>query len=507
VTELEAETVAAPAATTRVTQRGIQITLGLLWLLDGALQLQPFMFGPDFAGQGLAAAADGQPGWVASGVRLAAGLVGAHPAVWNTLFAAVQLAIGAGLLYRPLARAALAASMGWALLVWYFGEGLGGIASGHASLLTGAPGAVLLYGLLAAIAWPPRQEGGWLRHDSSGPPAVWTPIAWAVVWVGGAVLQALPGQNTPGDLAGLLTGNAPMWQMGLNDSIANHVRTFGTEDNWLLLAVLVAIGLLALGGRRQRMIAGWAGALVATVCWMIGQGFGGLFSGQATDPNSGPLLILLSLALLGMVPDSVAVESEPELARSSSWRTPAMSGIVAVAVVGVALLQWGTGGAAPADPPHITVSDVYTPVGSGAAAPVYFTLTNSGGADTLVSAGTEFQTAATAKGVTVCADASCGGGNTVSIPAHGTLKFDAAGPHLLVRGLGTLTMSHQPLQITLTFTTSGVTHVLSPMGSPNNLTESDVMTYGYMGHRDPGMDMGSDGDSGDMSGMDMSGGH
>ena len=33
----------------RVSARTIQIGLGVIWLLDGLLQLQPRMFGPDFA--------------------------------------------------------------------------------------------------------------------------------------------------------------------------------------------------------------------------------------------------------------------------------------------------------------------------------------------------------------------------------------------------------------------------------------------------------------------------
>ena len=78
----------------RVTRRGLQIALGVVWLLDGALQLQPFMFGSGFASQVLSPAGDGQPGWVAAGVHWAAGLVGSSPAVWDALFAAVQLAIG-----------------------------------------------------------------------------------------------------------------------------------------------------------------------------------------------------------------------------------------------------------------------------------------------------------------------------------------------------------------------------------------------------------------------------
>jgi hypothetical protein len=33
----------------RTTRRGVQVWLGVLWLLDGALQLQPFMFTANFA--------------------------------------------------------------------------------------------------------------------------------------------------------------------------------------------------------------------------------------------------------------------------------------------------------------------------------------------------------------------------------------------------------------------------------------------------------------------------
>lgn len=489
----------------RVTRRGLQITLGVLWLLDGALQLQPFMFGSGFANQVLAPAGEGQPGWVAAGVHWAVTLVGAHPTLWDSLFAVVQLAIGAGLLWRPLVRFALVGSVVWAAAVWYLGEGLGGMAGGKASLLTGAPGAVLLYGVLAFVVWPARDPDapagwrGWLRHDSSGPPALWTPIAWAVVWVGGAVLLALPGQNTSGDLADSLMGDMPAWQMGLNNAIADHVRAAGVEDNWLLLAVLVAIGLCGLGGLRLRTAAGWSGAVVATVFWIVGQGFGGLFSGQATDPNTGPLLVLLALALLGTAP--VVVPSNAgtdELDRVPAWwrsaRVSAMSGISALVVVGVALLQWGTSLPAPPQPAAaLAVTAVYTPVGDTAQAPVYLTLTNTGaGSDTLVGAGTEFQTKTMAKGIEVCSNVTCSG-HTVTIPAHSTVVFGPAGPHLALTGLGALTKAHQPLQVTLTFAKSGVVHVLSPIGTPADLTQNDIMTYAYMGHASPGMGMDSDG--------------
>lgn len=478
----------------RVTRRGLQIALGVIWLLDGALQLQPYMFGAGFAGQIIAPAGDGQPGWVAGGVHWAAGLIGAQPALWNTLFALIQIAIGVGLLWRPLVRIALVVSVAWSIGVWYFGEGLGGLASGQGSLVTGAPGAVLLYAVLAFVVWPavdPAAPEGWrgrLRHDSSQAPAGWTPIAWAVIWVGGAVLQTLPGQNTAGDLAGSLSGDMPAWQMGLNNAVAGNIKSVGIEDNYLLLAVLLAIGLCGLGGPRLRTAAGWAGAVVATVFWGVGQGFGMLFSGNATDPNSGPLLVLLALALLGVATVPVPA-AEVELGRPA-WRVSAMSSVAAIAVVGVGLLQWGMTRPAPAQPePHLAVSAVYTPVGSTAEAPVYFTLTNTGpGPDTLLSAGTEYQTKTMAKGIAVCANVTCST-HQVTIPAHSTVVFAPAGPHLALAGLGTLTKAHQPLQVTLQFQRSGTVHVLSPIGTPADLTQDDIMTYAYMGHGTPGMGM------------------
>jgi copper(I)-binding protein len=469
----------------RITRRGLQIALGLVWLLDGALQIQPFMFGSGFAGQVLAPAGDGQPGWVSAGVHWAAGLVGGSPALWNSLFAVVQLALGIGLLIRPLVRIALLASVVWGLGVWYLGEGAGGIAGGHASLLTGAPGAVLLYVALAAIVWPaPAESPGWTRQDGSAPPAAWTPVVWAVVWVGGAVLQALPGQNTAGAVADTLTGaDMPDWLMPLVTSVANGFANFGGVGLWLLLAVLVGTGLFGLGGRRLRLVAAWTGIVLSVLFWVFGQGLGNLGSGQSTDPNSGPLLVLLAVALIGTIRlEPVVVPSE--------WRRSALAGVAAVAVVGVGLLMWvTTQPAAVGPPPNLALTAVYTPTGAGATAPVYLTITNSGaGSDTLVSAAAEFQTGTAAKGVAVCGNASCAG-DTVTIAAHSTAVFGPDGPHLVVRGLGMLMVGHQPLQLTLTFARSGVVHVLSPVGSPANLTENDIMTYGFMGGPNPGMGM------------------
>ncbi|MDA8391390.1 MAG: hypothetical protein M0Z87_01050 [Actinomycetota bacterium] len=106
-----------------LTRRHIQISLGVLWLLDGALQLQPFMFTKGFAELVIRPAALGQPAFVADAVRWGSDLIAAHPVPAGTVFAAAQLSIGLGLLFPAFAKTALASSMVWTGGVWYFGEG------------------------------------------------------------------------------------------------------------------------------------------------------------------------------------------------------------------------------------------------------------------------------------------------------------------------------------------------------------------------------------------------
>ena len=139
-------------------RRGLQIALGLAWLTDAALQFQPYMFGRAFVSQMLVPASSGNPAVLASPALWASRLIGRDVPAWNTAFALIQLAIAAGLLWRPAVKAALAGSIAWSLAVWWLGEGLGGVLTGTASPVTGAPGAVILYALIAVLAWPRRSD-------------------------------------------------------------------------------------------------------------------------------------------------------------------------------------------------------------------------------------------------------------------------------------------------------------------------------------------------------------
>jgi hypothetical protein len=253
------------------------------------------MFTRSFATQLIAGVGQGQPGFVSGPVHWVSTVIAAHPVAWNIPFAGIQLLLGVGLLVRRTARVTLAASIVWALLVWYLAEGLSGLASGHASLITGAPGSALLYAVLAAAAWP--------RGDSSREaPATWLPFAWAVLWLGAALYQALPGQNTGDAVASSLTAGtdgAPQWLASLDNSAGTWVAQHGLLVVILLVVVegLIGVGALA---RRTRTAAVACGLALTLATWVLGQDLGQLYTGQATDPNSGPLVALMAVALLAV---------------------------------------------------------------------------------------------------------------------------------------------------------------------------------------------------------------
>ena len=61
-----------------------------------------------------------------------------------------------------------------------------------------------------------------------------------------------------------------------------------------VLSLAIAVGVWT----RLRREALLLGVLLSIVYWALGQSLGGLSTGKATDPNAGPLFVLLALALL-----------------------------------------------------------------------------------------------------------------------------------------------------------------------------------------------------------------
>jgi hypothetical protein len=279
-------------------RRVLQLALAGIWVLDGVLQYQSAMFTKSF-GQMLGATASGNPVVIAGPIRWDAHLVEHHTAALNAVFATTQLLIGLGIACRPTARLALGASIAWSLAVWWLGEGFGGVLSGAANPVSGAPGAVILYALLAVLLWPADRAGR--PPPFTAARAVGAPAAramWLVLWASLAYFAVTPANRAPQGLHDMIAGMAsgePRWLAALDRSAAALVAHQGLAAS---IALAVAFALIAVGvylpARAARSTLVLA-LVVAAVLWVVGQALGGMLSGSATDPNSGLLLALLAL--------------------------------------------------------------------------------------------------------------------------------------------------------------------------------------------------------------------
>lgn len=316
----------------KINIRTIQIVLGLLWLFDGALQLQPKMFTSAFASQVIALSAHGQPGFVAGIIHFGIRLFLLHPVFFDILIAIAQLSIGLLILLPKTLKIGLLLSIVWGLFVWVFGEGFGGIFGGQTTLLMGAPGAALIYVLLAVAVYP--------RAKLAKPKiAYWLAFAWLVFWVGGGIYQLLPPNNSVSAVGGMVVASgsgAPTWMANTDSKVGGFIRDLGKHSTQsqgsskivvsgmgmemgsmqtyqgasrpgllfiLSLAVLeVVIGVGVLASSKYRKLSIGLGMLLSLCFWFFGQSLGSIYTGHSTDPNSGPLFVILGLAIM-LIPD------------------------------------------------------------------------------------------------------------------------------------------------------------------------------------------------------------
>ena len=180
-----------PALAEPAVRRVLRIGFGVLWILDGLLQIQPAM--PlGLPSQVIVPASASSPGWVKDLVNWAANAWSYHPVTAAASVVWIQIGIGIWLLVAARgvwSRLGGLASVGWGLIVWVFGEAFGGVFGHGLTWLFGAPGAVLFYcaagGLIALPfrAWATPRLGRLIL------------AAMGLFFVGMAVLQAWPGRG------------------------------------------------------------------------------------------------------------------------------------------------------------------------------------------------------------------------------------------------------------------------------------------------------------------------
>jgi hypothetical protein len=278
-------------------RRRLQLVLAGIWLLDAVLQYQSFMFTKAFA-QMLGGTSAGNPAVIADPITWSARLIGNHVVVMNAIFATIQLLIGLGIAWRPTVRIALGASIAWALAVWWLGEGLGMILTGGASPLNGAPGAVIIYALLAVLLWPVARDrpAPFVAGRAVGVHAARAP--WLVLWGSLAYFALTPASRAPQAASSMISGMAsgePGWLAWID----NHAASALSHDGLAVCLVLaIALIVVAVGvylpppAARATLVL----ALVLAAAIWLAEGLGGMLTGSGTDPNSGPLLALLAIA-------------------------------------------------------------------------------------------------------------------------------------------------------------------------------------------------------------------
>lgn len=292
------------------------VGLGGLWMLDGLLQLQPFMV-TSFVHGVVAPLLPGQPTSIDAMIRLGMKIWHAHAMTGNLLATWVQLTIGALILlggetvWRKLG---LWASIVWGLVVWGPGEGFGNLLSGG-SMLAGSPGSVVFYMLAAGALLLPLSA--WRSPRWS---LVWR-ITTSGIWALAALLQAWPraGWWSPHALSTYFQGQARMPQPGLISgplyALARVTRHADLVSNAALVVIFFIVSLSwALGPPSRRVL--WVTGGVTLGTWWLGQDFG-VFGGMGTDPNSGAVL------LLGVIIYSVlSPHLEPKSPNDRVYRRP-----------------------------------------------------------------------------------------------------------------------------------------------------------------------------------------
>ena len=172
-----------------------------------------------------------------------------------------------------------------------------------ANPLTGAPGAALLYAFLAILIWP-RAQGASLASSAAQASSVaggsplgrWARLAWFVLWATMAVLMlAAPTASSS------LTGGG---------GITAAAVTIGFGAAF----ALAAAGLLVPSTVRPALV---VAVIAALALWCTAEGFGEILSGSATDPNTGPLLVLIA-ATFWPYPRSAAAFTFSRVARMPS---------------------------------------------------------------------------------------------------------------------------------------------------------------------------------------------
>ncbi len=278
--------------------------LGVLWIIDGLLQLQPQMFTMNMVNGVMLVNVKGQPGPIAASLTWIIDMTTRYLAQANYTITIIQVIIGVCLVFGWRVKLITVISVIWALIVWYAGEGMSLLLTGQASALSGWPGSVLFYALLGIALWPRSAKGneeqGQTHTLLSRRTLRWFLAGyWVVVgllqlqpywWQPDQISQAVAAMTNPGTLSGVIVDPALRWLSAVS---AGHEIPFNIGLIVVFLGLGIGIAFVKTERIHPLLV---ASIIVSLLIWWFGQSLGMILTGMSTDPNSGPMVILLTLA-------------------------------------------------------------------------------------------------------------------------------------------------------------------------------------------------------------------
>jgi hypothetical protein len=284
----------------RLAKRWVTLGLGALWILDGLLQLQPQMFTNSLP-LGVIANSDMSlpPPLYFATLKFLIGFYSHNVAILNAGIAGLQLLLGAMIILGSggLRRIGLFASAGWGVVVWIFGEGLGGLLGasmtggvfpGTPSIMNGFPGAALVYALVALLLLLP--DSRWKLHGRVSA----IRFAAGLLFLLAFAVQVEPLMWTSFGQESIFASNLGSLPGSLGGSVLLPLALFTASHPVLsnsleaCACLLSAFGVLT--GRRAGYLfaLGWLAFI-----WWFPLGLGGMLTGLGTDPNTPPAIALL----------------------------------------------------------------------------------------------------------------------------------------------------------------------------------------------------------------------
>ena len=285
-------------------------SFGVLWTLDGILQLRdamPSQFVSSIINPSFALA----PPPIREIAKLAGAIWTTNPVKLDIGAAFIQIVIGLGMftLKPDIALTyILKLSIVWSAIIFAVGNGFGILYQG-ASVTTGAPSAILIY-LFASTEILKLQ-----RERSLSKSRRRTSKFLSAYLMTGVVLTLLPAEGfwKPNGYSEMISAMAQSKQPEILNKLLHAVAALVTNHGEILNAgMLIAYSAIAIAvtlNRRSNIGAAIALITVSAISWALIQDFG-IFSPTGTDFNSGLPAILLTITLISRNPNSNSQSKE-----------------------------------------------------------------------------------------------------------------------------------------------------------------------------------------------------